>query len=94
VAIYKIAYRLKLGLPIQPGASLEGVVEFEKKYQVVLPTDLLCYLQAVDGTGINESDEHYTSFLSLAEIRPVHEWLDDSEGLIYPARLVNGTTLQ
>ena len=41
---------------------------------------------AVDGTGINESDENILSFLSLAEMRPVHEELDDSGGVVYPDR--------
>jgi hypothetical protein len=81
-----ISYWAKLGLPIQLVASSEEIAEFEKKYQVALPADLLSYVQAVNGTGINESDEYLTSFLSLAEMRPVHEWLNDTKGVSYPAR--------
>ena len=59
---------------------------FEQKYHVVLPADLSEYFQNVDGTGIDESDEHLTSFLSLAQMRRVDEWLDDSEGVLYSDR--------
>lgn len=81
-----MSYWAKLNLPIRAGATLDAIVAFEQKYQVALPADLAEYFQTVDGTGINESDEHLTSFLSLAEMRPVHEWLDDSTGVVYPDR--------
>lgn len=73
-------------LPIRPGATLESIKEFEEKYQVTLPADFAEYLQTVDGTGVDESDENVLSFLPLSEIRPVHEVLDDSGGVVYSDR--------
>ena len=64
----------------------ESIRAFENKYQVVLPFDFAEYLRAVDGTSVDESDENVLSFLSLAEIRPVHEVLDESGGVVYPDR--------
>jgi len=81
-----ISYWREYGLPIRQGVTTEAVKAFEEKYQVRLPADFAEYLRAVDGTGINESDENILSFLSLSEIRPVHEVLDDSGGVVYPDR--------
>jgi len=81
-----IAYWRQYGLPIRPGVTSESIKAFEEKYQVLLPVDPAEYLQAVDGTGINESDENVLSFLSLAEMRPVHEVLDESGGVVYSDR--------
>ena len=81
-----ISYWTKLNRPIRTGATLEEIVAFEQKYHVALPADLSEYFQTIDGTGIETSDEHLTSFLSLAEIRPVHECLDNSAGVVYSDR--------
>lgn len=81
-----ISYWRRYGLPIRQGVSLESIKAFEEKYQVALPSDFAEFLQAVDGTGINESDENILSFLSLSEIRPLHEVLDESGGVVYPDR--------
>ena len=81
-----VSYWTKLNLPIRAGVTPEQIAEFEQKYQVVLPADLSEFLQTVDGTGQEESDEYLTSFLSLSEIVPVHEWLDDSRGVVHPDR--------
>lgn len=81
-----VAYWRRYGLPIRPGVTLDSIKAFEEKYQVALPSDFAEYLRAVDGTSFNESDENVLSFLSLAEIRPVHEVLDESGGVVYPDR--------
>lgn len=81
-----ISYWRRYGLPIRQGVTPESIRAFEEKYQVTLPFDFAEYLQAVDGTGSDESDENILSFLSLAEIRPVHEVLDDSQGVLYSDR--------
>ena len=81
-----ISYWKRQGLPIRDGVTLESILAFKEKYQVALPVDFAEYLKAVDGTGINETDENFFSFLSLSEIRAVHEVLNDSEGVVYPDR--------
>lgn len=81
-----ITYWRQQNIPIRTGGTHEEIVVFEQKYHVVLPVDLAEYFQNVDGTGIDESDEHLTSFLSLAQMRRVDEWLDDSHGVVYPDR--------
>lgn len=81
-----ISYWQRYGLPIRRGVTSESIKAFEEKYQVALPVDFAEYLKAVDGTGINESDENILSFLALAEMSPVHEKLDDSGGVVYPDR--------
>jgi len=81
-----IGYWRQQNLVIRAGVTLAEIAAFEQKYNVTLSVDLSEYFQAVDGTGIAESDEHLTSFLSLAQIRRVDEWLDDSEGFTYPDR--------
>lgn len=81
-----ISYWANLNLPIRPGVTTEKIAKFEKNYGVSLPADLSEYFHIVDGTGINESDECLTSFLSLTEMQPVHVWWDDSAGVIYTDR--------
>ncbi len=81
-----IARWTRLELPIRPGVTQASIDAFEKQYNVVLPRDFAEYLKAVDGTTFNESDENVLSFLSLAEIRPVHAFLDESGGVVYPDR--------
>lgn len=81
-----ISYWKAMNIPIRQGVSLASIQEFQDKYKVLLPPDFFDYIRIVDGTGINESDEHLSSFLPLAAIRPVHEVLDDSGGVIYPDR--------
>jgi hypothetical protein len=76
----------KAGVHVGPGASLESIDLFQKKYGVVLPTDLLEYLLFVDGTGAEFSDDFVTSFHCLADFIPVHDYLNDSRGVVYPGR--------
>jgi len=83
-----ISYWRTYGLPIRQGATTESIASFEEKYRVRLPSDFAEYLRAVDGTGAYESDENVLSFLSLSEVRPVHEVLDDSRGVVYPDRFL------
>lgn len=72
-------------LPFQPSAGLAAIESFQTKYGVVLPKDVRAYLLAVNGTG-EDTDDYMSRFLSLNEIRPVHEELDDSGGVTYPDR--------
>lgn len=81
-----ISYWSRCCLSIRQGVTLESIKAFEEKYQVTLPFDFAEYLQAVDGTGSDDSDENILSFLSLAEMRPVHEVLDDCGDVVYPDR--------
>lgn len=81
-----ISYWRQQNLVIQTGVTVGEISAFEQKYEVVLPNDLSEYFQTVNGTGIDELDEHLTSFLSLAQMRRVDEWLDDSGGVVYPDR--------
>jgi hypothetical protein len=81
-----LSYWRRQNIFIRPGVTLEDIAAFEHKYSVTLPADLTEYFRLVDGTGMDEFDEHLTSFLSLAEMRPVHDWLNDSGGVVYPDR--------
>lgn len=53
-----ISYWSRYGLPIRQGVTSESIKAFEEKYQVNLPFDFAEYLQVVDGTGIDDSDEN------------------------------------
>jgi hypothetical protein len=71
-------------LSVRPGATLAELAAFEAKYDVFLPIDFSRYLQAVDGTGDDYIDDCLFRFWPLAEIKPVHEELDESAGVTYP----------
>lgn len=73
-------------LTIRPGISLADISEFEKKYDVVLPTDFKEYLQVADGSSDGHMDDGLYRFWPLAEIKPVHEELNESGGIVYPDR--------
>lgn len=81
-----VKYWRKSGVPIRPGVNLENIDAFQNSYGVVLPQDLYEYLQFVDGTGADYSDDFVTSFHSISEFKPVHEYLNDSKGVVYPTR--------
>jgi hypothetical protein len=81
-----VQYWSRCGLGSRAGATPDQVTAFEQKYGVVLPDDFRDYIEMVDGTGPNFLDDDYISFLSLSEIRPVHEFLDDADGVIYSDR--------
>jgi hypothetical protein len=81
-----ITYWGSSGRPVRPGASSEAFQAFQHKYGVAIPTDFMAYIQAVDGTGEYQSDNSMNTFLPLDAIRPVHEVLDDSRGVIYAER--------
>ena len=81
-----IAYWRASGVPIRAGATPSSIASFQQKYDVVLPSDFVEYLSSVDGTGTEDSDDSLTSFLPLADVRPVHEALDESGGVVYPDR--------
>ncbi|MEK6260048.1 MAG: SMI1/KNR4 family protein [Planctomycetota bacterium] len=69
-------------LTIRSGVSPEAITAFEAKYEVVLPTDVREYFTVVDGTGDDLDNEMYR-FLPLAEVKPVHEHLADTEHFSY-----------
>jgi hypothetical protein len=81
-----IEYWRRSGLTNRPGASAEKILEFETKYDVVLPQDFKKYLQIADGSSEADMDDGLYKFWTLAEIKPVHEELNDSGGVIYPDR--------
>jgi hypothetical protein len=62
-------------IPIRAGVRLSAVIEFESKYNVVMPDDVRDYFMAVDGTGDETADEFLNRFWPLAEVKPVHEEL-------------------
>lgn len=74
------------GVPIRAGVSADAIAKFEQRYEVVLPPTVAAYWSAVDGTGIDESDDELTCFFPLEDVRPVDEVLDDSGGVLYSDR--------
>lgn len=81
-----IEYWDRSGIPIRPSTSMADISAFEAKYDVVLPTDFREYLQVVDGSSDWHMDDGLYRFWPLAEIKPVHEELDESKGVVYPDR--------
>jgi hypothetical protein len=81
-----VNYWSQCGISIRSGATTRKVEEFQLRNGVILPKDVLEYLQTVDGSGHDEMDDAYYRFWPLSEIRPVHEVLDDSRGVVYPDR--------
>lgn len=81
-----IAHWRRCNIPIRGGVTPGAIDAFQKRYGVVLPADFAEYLRAVDGTGIDESDGEFISFLSLDEVKPVGQILDDacSDRWAYP----------
>lgn len=75
-------------VPIRPGVQPSQVAEFQRKYAVTIPRDVLEYLETVDGSSSDFMDSDCYRFWPLSEIRPVHEVLDDSTGVIYPDRFL------
>ena len=84
-----IACWRKAGVAILPGATASSIASFQSKYNVVLPFDFMEYIQTVNGTGADYSDDNITSFFSLEEIIPVHDALNDANGVIYPDRFLH-----
>lgn len=65
-------------LAIRAGVSNSAIAVFQAKYDVVLPVDVRDYFLAADGTG-DEMDDGLYRFWPLAEVKPVHEALADTE---------------
>ena len=62
------------GLAIQSGVTGDQISSFEKKYQVVMPSDLKSYFLQVNGmkTTLNDcKDKEGFSFWSLSEVKTV-----------------------
>lgn len=81
-----IDYWNRSSLEIRAGVSPSEIVEFEKKYDVVLPKDFREYIEAVDGSSDGYMDDALYRFWPLSEIKPVHEELDESGGVVYTDR--------
>ena len=59
-------------------ASPEAIVAFEKKHAVVFPADVRDYFATVNGNGDDMDDEMYR-FWPLADVKSVHEVLEDTQ---------------
>ena len=70
---------------IRSGVSAAAIAAFEMKHHVVLPFDVREYFMVADGTG-DEMDSDLYRFWPLAEVKPVHEELADTEHFSYPDR--------
>jgi hypothetical protein len=70
-------------IPIRAGVSAYAIAEFQSKYCVVLPTAVHEYFMAADGTA-DEMDDGLYRFWPLAEVKPVHEELADTDRFAYP----------
>ena len=69
-------YWRDIGLNVPPGVDATAIRAFESKYRVTLPADLRGYFSTVNGSG-EDMDEDLYRFWSLAELKPVHEELED-----------------
>lgn len=83
-----IEYWRLSGIPVRPGAQPSQVAEFQSKYGVTIPRNVLEYLETVDGSSPDFMDADCYRFWPLSEIRPVHEVLDESTGVIYSDRFL------
>src|SRR4051794_35422075 len=81
-----VEYWRRSGIGIRPGAAVAEIESFQLKYSVVLPTDVLEYLLIVDGSSDGFMDDDLYRFWPLSEIIPVHEELDERNGVVYPDR--------
>jgi len=69
----------------RPGIADEAVAEFEARQGVLIPTDVLTYLRACDGTGQGGMDsDACMSFWPLADILPVSDVLGDCPSYDHP----------
>jgi len=73
-----IKYWSRCNIAIRPGVSADAIAAFQSKYHVILPTDVRDYFMATDGTGDDSDDEMYR-FWPLAEVKPVHDELGDTQ---------------
>ena len=73
-------------LEIRPGVPLADIDAFKSRHGVALPTDFLEYLRIVDGSSDGDMDNAYFRFWPLSEVTPVHEELNERDGVIYPDR--------
>jgi len=72
-------------IPIRSGVSTDAILSFEAKYGVALPANVREYFMIADGTG-DEMDDDMYRFWPLAEVKPVHVVLKDTEHFSYPDR--------
>ncbi len=71
-----IAFWRQSGVPIRAGASVGELEAFQRKCDVILPADFAGFLRTVDGSS-GDLCNNLHIFLALAELKPVHEVLDD-----------------
>ena len=67
------------GVVLRPGVKEANIREFEQRYHVQMPADLVQYFLMVDGMNEGDTDEHDIRFWPLAEVRPAAEELDDGD---------------
>lgn len=72
----------------KPGVSEKEIAEFEQRYGRQLPSLLREYFSALDGTGLDYSEDDFIAFWSIDEFAPLYlnshaaeaaDLLDDSE---------------
>jgi SMI1 / KNR4 family (SUKH-1) len=78
-------YWLRYGkTKLRPGATDAELRDFERKYNVYLPTDLKDYFSQVNGFDKYDVDDDMLSFLPLDEIEPVSkDWSSKPEAISY-----------
>jgi SMI1 / KNR4 family (SUKH-1) len=64
-------YWLAHGVKIQPGASPEDLVVFERTHGVTLPADVRAFLQAVNGFEEGEWDEEMVEWYPISKWEPM-----------------------
>ena len=64
-------YWLSHNLHLNPGVSLAIVREFESRFGVLMPSDLLSYFARVNGMPSNETDEDLVRFWPLEDVKTI-----------------------
>ena len=69
-----------LDLHISNGASIENIYEFQCRYDISLPLDMLNYLKVVNGTQDKYLDDLFI-FYSIKKIKPLIDEFRDWRGI-------------
>ena len=60
----------ELGAALLPPASSTDIDDFERRFNVKMPSDFVTYLAALGGMPLGTTDEHEFRFWPLTEVQP------------------------
>ena len=64
-------YWLSRNLRLNPGVALATVGEFESRFEVFMPSDLLSYFLCINGMPGNEADDDLVRFWPIEEVTTI-----------------------